>query len=131
HRPQLAGDPLIPLDESVDEELVGPGRELEVLERIDVEGHRDRGEVARDLGLLGDDPLDPARAVGDELALAEVAVRDRLLEERAGKVEHVLPARDDALVDEELRRRLAGHGRLLRGTWGTERTPPMLPDGRD
>ena len=36
-RRELDDDPLVALDERVDEQLVGPGLELEVLERVDVE----------------------------------------------------------------------------------------------
>ena len=47
---ELDDDPLVALDEGVDEQLVRPGLELEVLERVDVQGDRDRGEVGRDVG---------------------------------------------------------------------------------
>src|SRR5438309_73101 len=115
---ELDDDGLVALDQGVDEELVGPGREVEVLEGIDVDGDRDRGEVRRDVGLVDDDPFHPAGAVRDDLAPAHVAVADGLLEKGPQEVEHVLAARHHALVHEELGRRLAGHGLLLRGHSG-------------
>src|SRR5690349_14549224 len=78
----LDDDPLVALDQGVDEELIGAGIELEMLERVDVEADRDRGEVGRRVGIVHDDPLDPAGAVGDQVAPALVAVRHGLLEER-------------------------------------------------
>ena len=71
--------------------------------------------------LVDDDALDPAGAVGHDLAAALVAVRHGLLEERPQEVEHVLAARHHALVHEELGRGLARHRLLLRGT-------PATPD---
>ena len=38
---------------------------------------------------IDDDALDPAGAVGDDLAAAQVAVGDGLLEQRPEQVEHV------------------------------------------
>ena len=40
-------------------------------------------------GCVDDDPLDPAGAVGDDLAAAQIAVGDGLLEQRPEQVEHV------------------------------------------
>src|SRR5439155_7720785 len=87
-------------------------------------------------GLVDHDPLDPARPVRDDIATADIAVRDRLLEQRPQEVEHVLAARDHALVHEELGRRLAGHGHLpgalgRRSRWyvdgaGHEKAPRMI-----
>ena len=71
---ELDDDPLVALDEGVDEQLVGAGLELEVLERIDVEGDRQRREVGRGVVGVDDDPLDPAGPVRDDLAAAQVAV---------------------------------------------------------
>ena len=107
---------LVALNEGVDEELVGAGREVEVLERVDVDRDRDRGEVGRDIGLVDDDPLDPAGAVRHDLATALVAIGDGLLQQRPEEVEHVLAAAHHALVHEELGRRLAGHVAPPRGT---------------
>ena len=119
---ELDDDRLVALDQRVDQELVGAGREVEVLERIDVERDRDRGEVGRDVGLVDDDPLDPAGAVRRDLAPAQVAVRDGLLQERPQEVEHVLAARHHAMVHEELGRRLHGAGSSVRGHSGREGT---------
>src|SRR6266853_4595814 len=47
----LDDHPLVALDEAVDEELVRPRVELEMLERVDVQGDRDRGEIGRRLGV--------------------------------------------------------------------------------
>ena len=69
-------------------------------------------------GGVDDDPLDPARAVGDDLAAAQVAIGHGLLEQGPEQVEHVRPARDDALVHEELRSRLGRHGGSSRARGG-------------
>ena len=44
HRRELDNDPLITLDQRVDDQLVGSRFELEVLERVDVEADRQRRE---------------------------------------------------------------------------------------
>ena len=75
-----------------DQELIGARLELQVLEGIDVEGDRQRGEVGRDVIGVDHDPLDPTRPMGDDLASAQVAVADRLLEQGAEEVEHVRAA---------------------------------------
>src|SRR4029077_9889893 len=85
---ELDDDPLVTLDERVDQQLVGPGLELEVLERVDVEGDRQRREVGRDVVGVDDDAFDPASPVRDDLTTAEIAVRDRLLEQRTEQMEH-------------------------------------------
>ena len=41
-------------------------------------------------------------AVGDDVATAQISVGDGLLEQRSEQVEHVRPARHDAVIDEEL-----------------------------
>src|SRR5688500_13776235 len=86
HRRVLDDHPLVTLDEAVDEQLVRPGLEFEVLERVDVQRDRDRREIRRGFIVVDDDPLDPARAVGDEVAATLVLVGDRLLEERPQQV---------------------------------------------
>ena len=102
-----------------------------MLERVDVEGDRDRREVRRDVRLIDDDPLDPAGAVRRDLAATQVAVGDGLLQQRPQEIEHVLAARHHALVHEELGRRLHGHGLLLRGTRvGRERGDGIALPGR-
>ena len=106
---ELDDHALVALHEGVDEELVGARLELEVLEGVHVDGDRDRREVRRDLGLLGDDALHPARPVRDQLSQPVEPVRDGLLEDRAQEVLDVGPARHEALVDEELRGRIARH----------------------
>ena len=60
------------------------------------------------------------------LAPAQVAVGDRLLQQRAEQVEHVRPARDDALVDEELGWGRARHPASPRWADG-DGTRPMVP----
>ena len=84
--------------------------EVEVLEGVDVEADGDGGEVRGGFGLVDHDPFDPAGAVRDKVAAAEVAVRDRLLDEGPEQVEHVRPGRHDAAVDVEPGGRRAGHG---------------------
>src|SRR5689334_16937129 len=82
-----------------------------MLERVDVQGDRQRREIGRCVRRIGDDPLDPPGPVGDDLPTAQIAVRDRLLQQRSEKVQHVGRAGDDALVHEELggrRRRQVG-----------------------
>ncbi len=112
---ELDDDPLVALDERVDQQLVGPRLELEMLERVDVQGDGERREVGRDVVRVDDDPLDPARPVRDDLAAAQVAVGHGLLEQRPQEVEHVRPAGNDALVHEELRRGGRHRGLLGRG----------------
>ena len=97
-----------------------------MLERIDVEGDRQRREVGRGVRRVGDDALDPAGAVGDDLAAAQVAVRDGLLEQRPQQVEHVGAARHDALVHEELGGRRGRHVGSPRGAGAW----PLGYDGR-
>ena len=89
-RRELDDDPLVALDQRIDEQLVGAGLELEVLERVDVQGDRERREVGRDVGRRRSTirSTQPG-AVRDDLTAAQVAVRDGLLEERAEQVEHV------------------------------------------
>ena len=101
-RRELDDDPLIALDQGVDEQLVGSRLELEMLERIDVQGDRQRREVGRRLLGIEDDALHPAGAVVDDLAAAQIAVGHGLLEQRTEQVEHVRSARHDAVIDEEL-----------------------------
>src|SRR4029077_7596901 len=79
---ELDDDPLVTLDERVDQQLVGPGLELEGLERIAVEGDLQRREVVRDGDGGHDDALDPASPVRDDRTTAEIGVCDRLLEQR-------------------------------------------------
>src|SRR3990170_572823 len=103
---------------------IGPRLELEVLEGIHVEADRQGREEGGGPWLLHDDALDPARAMADELAGAEVAVGDGLLQQRSQEIVDVRTARDQAAVDEEL------GGRLER-----QRTPPwprvlLPPPGR-
>src|SRR4029079_12333700 len=43
-RRELADHPFVARDERVDEELIGPRLEFEMLEGVDVEGDRQRGE---------------------------------------------------------------------------------------
>ena len=85
-RGELDDDALVALDQAVHDQLVGPGLELEVLERVDVQADRQGREVGRDVGLVHHDPLDPAGAVGNQLTTSQEAIRDRLLEERPEEV---------------------------------------------
>src|SRR5207247_9910320 len=57
---------------------------------------------------VADNPLDPAGTARDHVTGAPVAVGDGLLEEGTEQVVDIRLGRDDATVDEELRRRL-GH----------------------
>src|SRR5688572_9210846 len=91
-----------------------------MLERIDVQGDRQRREVRRGVRGVGHDALDPARSVGDHFAAAQVAIADRLLEQRPQQVEHVGRTRHDALVHEELGRR-GRHVGSPRGRWDVGR----------
>jgi hypothetical protein len=80
-----------------------------MLEGIDVETDGQRSEEGRHLRAVDHDALDPACAVGDHGTTAEIAVRNRLLEQRAQQVVDVGGARDKAAIHEELRRRLERH----------------------
>src|SRR5579859_6650018 len=110
---ELDDDPLVALDEGVDDELIRPGLELEMLERVDVDADRERREVGRHVRLVDDDPFDPAGPPIDDVAATEIAVADRLLEEGAQEVLDVRAARDEPAIDEELRGRLGRHDPLL------------------
>ncbi len=65
---ELDHDALVSLNERVDDQLIGTGFELEMLEGIDVETDREGCEEGRHLGPVDDDALDPAGAVGDDRA---------------------------------------------------------------
>ena len=126
---ELDDHPLVTLDKGVDEELVGTRLELEVLEGVHVDRDRDRREVRRHVGLVGDDALHPAGPVRHQVPAAEVAVRDGLLEDRPEEVVDVRPARHESLVDEELRGRFARHDGLLpraRRGWGAAIAAPAF-----